>query len=319
MATYEISGYASYQVNTTNTVTFFEGTTVQNFTFDDGNGAGDMVFSENEIVATVAGEQLPYLGTINVDMVGGGTMELALVQGAASFTDPNIIQVLIVVPDYLSVSDFNFPQPIVYASRSTDDFPTCFAEGTLIATPDGETAVEALRAGDLVTTAEGRAVPVKWIGRQTRLPFFSGAAAAPVRIKAGALGNGLPHHDLTVTADHGMILDRLVINASALVNGSSIDFVPMAELPETFTVYHVETEDHDVILANGAPSETFIDYRDRRAFDNFDEYLDLYGCERIIPEMHRPRISCARLLPEDIRRQLGIDHAAGLAATARRA
>ncbi|WP_245890470.1 Hint domain-containing protein [Roseovarius confluentis] len=306
MATYEISGFASYQVNTTNTDTFFEGTTVQNFTFDDGNGAGDMFFSENEIVATVSGEQLPYLGTLNVDMVGGGTMELALVQGAASFVDPNIIQVLIVVPDYLSVSDFNFPQPIVYDSRSTDDFATCFAAGTLIATPDGETAVEALCAGDLVTTAKGRAVPVKWIGRQTRLPFFSGAAAAPVRIKAGALGDGLPHNDLTVTGDHGMILDGLVINASALVNGTTIDWVPMTDLPDRVTYYHIETEEHDVIVANGAAAETFIDYVSRQKFDNYAEYVDLFGDDRTIVEMPLPRISAARLVPQSIRDRLNI-------------
>ncbi len=37
----------------------------------------------------------------------------------------------------------------------------------MIATPDGETAVEALSIGDLVMTASGEQVPVKWIGRQT--------------------------------------------------------------------------------------------------------------------------------------------------------
>ncbi|WP_420325652.1 hypothetical protein [Mameliella sp.] len=75
-------------------------------------------------------------------------------------------------------------------------------------------------------------------------------------------------------------------------------------MDNSYTVYHVETEEHDVILANGAPSETFIDYRDRRAFDNFDEYLDLYGCERIIPEMPAPRISSARLVPQAIKNRL---------------
>jgi len=44
----------------------------------------------------------------------------------------------------------------------------------------------------------------------------------------------------------------LVINASALVNGTTIDFVPMAELDSSFTVYHIETEAHDVIQARPA-------------------------------------------------------------------
>ena len=103
-----------------------------------------------------------------------------------------------------------------------------------------------------------------------------------------------------------MIVDGLVINASTLVNGTTIDWVPLAELPDSFTVYHVETENHDVILANGAPVETFIDYVGRRAFDNHAEYLDLYGSERIIPEMAQPRISTARLLPDALKARLGI-------------
>src|SRR6056297_171901 len=128
----------------------------------------------------------------------------------------------------------------------------------------------------------------------------------PVRIRAGALGRGCPHADLVVSANHGMIVDGFVIDAAALVNGGSIAFVPVEELPHTFTWHHVETEEHDVILANGAPAETFIDYLGRRAFDNHDEYLSLYGAERVIPEMPRPRISARRLVPAAIRARLGL-------------
>ncbi|CAN0131733.1 unnamed protein product, partial [Chrysoparadoxa australica] len=201
-------------------------------------------------------------------------------------------------PNYYYILSNNgnlFATPL---SISDTSYTMCFAAGTLITTGGGTSTVETLKIGDEILDQNGRAVPIKWIGRQTLNKLFASERMRPVRIRTGALGDGLPHSDLTVTADHGMILDGLVINASALVNGSTIDFVPLAELPDSFTVYHIETETHDVILANGAPSETFIDYRDRRAFDNFDEYLDLYGAERIIPEMHRPRISSARLLPQ---------------------
>lgn len=181
------------------------------------------------------------------------------------------------------------------------DAAMCFAEGTLIATPKGETAVEALRIGDLVRTEDGRAVPVKWIGRQTMLKCFRGARAQLVRIRAGALGN---HSDLDVTGDHGMLVEGHIINASALVNGDTIDWVPLSETPDRFTVYHVETENHDVVLANGAPSETYIDVPARRGFDNYQEYLDLCGMERPTPEMSRPRISSSRLVPPRLKELL---------------
>ncbi|WP_050529101.1 Hint domain-containing protein [Pseudaestuariivita atlantica] len=184
---------------------------------------------------------------------------------------------------------------------------SCFLAGTMIATPGGEVAVETLEIGDKVLTADGRTTPVKWVGRQTVSTRFGPATRNfPVRISAGALGRGTPHRDLTVTADHGMVLGGYVIDAAALVNGSTIDFVPLAELGEAFTVYHIEAPDHDVILANGAPSETFIDYVGRAAFDNYDEYLALYGAERIIPELPQPRISAARHVPAHIAQRLGI-------------
>ncbi|MEM1388001.1 MAG: Hint domain-containing protein [Pseudomonadota bacterium] len=179
--------------------------------------------------------------------------------------------------------------------------PICFLAGTGIATPAGEVPVETLRIGDLVTTAGGAPVPVKWIGIRTIYPRFGhDPRLEPVIISRGALGQGLPTRDLYVSADHGMILDGLVINAAALVNGTSIRFVPAAALPVAITYCHIETEAHDVVLANGAAAETFADVVSRRGFDNHQEYLDLYGAERVIPEMKAPRITSARLVPTDV-------------------
>ncbi|WP_439138116.1 Hint domain-containing protein [Roseicyclus sp.] len=184
---------------------------------------------------------------------------------------------------------------------TTSPTPVCFGAGTLIATPEGETSVEALRIGDLILTADGRAVPVKWIGRQTIVSLFAGDRARPVRVAAGALGDGLPHTDLVLTADHALILDGLAINAGALVNGTTIALDPA---PDRATYYHVETEEHDIILANGVPAETFVDYVGRKVFDNYAEYVGIYGQERAITEMTLGRISSARMVPAALRARL---------------
>lgn len=194
-----------------------------------------------------------------------------------------------------------------FTVQSSPTVGFCFLAGTRIAVPGGERRVEDLCIGDLVTTAEGQAVPVKWLGRQevqTGGDTTLHARLAPVLITAGTLGT---HSDLYVSADHGMCVDGHVINASALVNGSTIRFAGRADLPEAFTYYHVETEHHDVILANGSPAETFVDAAGRAAFDNHQEYLDLYGTERVIPEMPRPRISAARHVPQPIKARLRRD------------
>lgn len=199
-----------------------------------------------------------------------------------------------------------------YADQNSDSdllklVITCFVDGTLIATPNGETAVESLSIGDLVQTTDGRQVPVKWVGRKRiHNHILLSEKTAPVRIAAGALGNGMPHADLYLSADHGLIMDGMVVNAGALVNGTSIRFTTLQEMPKEFSYWHIETDGHDEILANGAPAETFVDYIGRRSFDNHDEYLALYGCERIIPEMKRLRISSSRQLTDSLRDRFGI-------------
>ncbi|NKX43989.1 hypothetical protein [Roseicyclus persicicus] len=65
-----------------------------------------------------------------------------------------------------------------------------------------------------------------------------------------------------------------------------------------------------MIVANGAPAETFIDYVGRQVFDNYAEYVALYGEERIITEAPYPRISTPRLLPSALKARLGIGRAA---------
>lgn len=206
-------------------------------------------------------------------------------------------------PSTFDVSTINDGNPISFAEAM------CFGAGTLIATPEGARAVEDLAIGDLILTADGNVVPVKWMGRQTVLPAFAPIRTRPVLISAGALGDGLPLRDLMVTADHGMIIDGLVVNASALVNGTTIRYRTAAELQSAEVFYHIETDGHEVILAEGAASETFIDYAGRKAFDNHDEYLALYGADRVIAEMDRPRISTPRLLPPALRARLKLDRA----------
>ncbi len=102
----------------------------------------------------------------------------------------------------------------------------------------------------------------------------------------------------------------------SLVNGDTIDYVPQDELQGAMTYFHVETDNHEVILANGTEAETYIDYVDRQAFDNYAEYVALYGIETRVVEMPRHRISSRRLLPMAVRERLGIQDVTQAAKTA---
>lgn len=71
---------------------------------------------------------------------------------------------------------------------------------------NGPTA-EDLAIGDTIVTQSGAPGAVKRIGRKTIIPPCAVGKMKPVRIYARALGAGLRHADLTVTADHVLIAD----------------------------------------------------------------------------------------------------------------
>ena len=181
----------------------------------------------------------------------------------------------------------------------------CFMPGSMIRTPSGETAVELLQSGDVVITVGGKAKRVSWIGRQTVSTRFSDPLRVlPIRIKAGALGDNVPSRDLLLSPDHAIMVDDVLIQAGALVNGTSI--VREADIPETFTYYHIELDDHSLILAENTPAETFIDNVDRLNFDNWAEYEALNPEGKLIVEMPYPRAKAYRQVPRVIREQLAI-------------
>jgi hypothetical protein len=180
----------------------------------------------------------------------------------------------------------------------------CFMAGTLIRTPNGEVAVESLKRGDLVLTQDGRSVPVDWLGIQTvSLRFADKMRVLPIRIRAGALAENVPSRDLLLSPDHALLVEGALIQAGALVNGTSI--VRETDVPTTFTYYHVEVDDHSLILAENTPAETFVDNIDRLHFDNWAEHEALYPNGKPIEELPYPRAKSHRQVPVAIRVMLG--------------
>ncbi len=178
----------------------------------------------------------------------------------------------------------------------------CYLAGTRIPVPGGETAVEDLRAGDLVLTVAGELRPVRWVGRQTvSTRFADPLRALPIRIRAGAIAPNMPARDLLVSPDHAVLVEDVLVQAGALVNGASV--IREANVAEILTYYHIEIAAHALILAEGLPAETFVDHVSRQVFNNWDEYASL-GLTETIPEMAYPRVKSHRQVQSGIRRRL---------------
>ena len=169
----------------------------------------------------------------------------------------------------------------------TESNAPCYCPGTLILTTRGEVLVEDLEIGDRVVTLRGEARRIKWIGRRS----YNGRFALgkqdilPVCFKAGSLSGNIPRRDLWISPHHAMYLEGVLIEAKDLVNGVS---VIQAEEVDRVDYFHIELDSHDVILAEGAWSETFVDDDSRGMFHNVHEHRVLYP-----GEIRRPARYCA--------------------------
>ncbi len=151
----------------------------------------------------------------------------------------------------------------------------CFLRGTLIRTEAGEIAVEELAIGDEVVTVSGGAKPIRWIGRRAYEGRFvaGNRVVLPIRVAAGALADGVPARDLCVSPEHALYTDGVLVPARQLVNGATIVQVEAIDRVEYF---HIELESHEIIFAEGAPTESFVDCDNRLMFQNSDEFARLY-------------------------------------------
>lgn len=182
----------------------------------------------------------------------------------------------------------------------------CYCPGTRIMTPTGERTVEDLAIGDLILTASGQERPIHWIGRRAYDPVFAfgNRDILPVRFTAGSLGNGLPKRDLTVSPLHAMFLDGYLIPALHLVNNHSIHQITRPE--NTISYIHIELESHDVLLAEGAASESFVDDGSRGMFHNAHHYAEHYPDASAKPALYcAPRLEGGEELARIQERLLG--------------
>ncbi len=141
----------------------------------------------------------------------------------------------------------------------------CFVAGTMIETPQGLVAVETLKAGDLVVTAEGVARPIRWAGSKLIAPkLCKDRNLSPIRIPKDAFGPDLPRRDLLVSPNHRVVLNgaevqlltgeeqvfvaaKFLVGFAGITRADSLNLVPYV---------HLLLDEHAVLISEGVATES---------------------------------------------------------------
>lgn len=145
---------------------------------------------------------------------------------------------------------------------------TCFCKGTLIDTSEGPKVVEELKAGDLVLTADNGYQPLRFnVSRHISQPNLqANDKLRPICIEKGAMGKGLPKKDLFVSRQHRMLVTSKI--AHRMFHQFEV-FIPAIKLTlmdgievdmecKQVTYFHLVFDDHQIVYAEGTPSESFL-------------------------------------------------------------
>lgn len=173
------------------------------------------------------------------------------------------------------------PLQITYANGNTY-IGACFLAGSMIRTTTGEVAVEDVRIGDEIIAFDWRnntdvVRPVVWVGKahvNVHHGLPDDEAGWPVRILKDAIDNGVPYKDMLITAEHCLFFQDRFVPARMLVNGVSVFYDKSIS---SYDYYHVETEQHSVITADGMLTESYLDTGNRSTFRQEGKVALLHG------------------------------------------
>ena len=177
------------------------------------------------------------------------------------------------VPMTQSEADTFFANQPTYfnPSRGVFVFPgdiMCFGQGSLLLTDSGYRPVEELRAGDTVVLATGARDQIRWIGSGALDSYALDLLPnmRPIRLQRDCLAPGYPFADLIVSPQHRVLVNSSEVRAlndgaEGLIAAKHLVGIPGIEVARNMTsvrYYHVLLSRHEVLFANGLPTESFL-------------------------------------------------------------
>jgi Hint domain-containing protein len=215
--------------------------------------------------------------------LGGGTTAITATEGPASgATSTNIT-----TPASGNSIQFDYYGNRLDGALDSDSSVVCLANGSLIDTPTGPRLVEDLCVGDLVNTLNNGAQPIRLIYSKlldlndfTRQPKLR-----PVCLRRNAIAPDQPNRDLRVSPQHRMLMSgakmellfgepELLVKAKAIAAFSDRAFIDRN--CEAVTYFHILLDQHEIIFANCAPTESFYPGKEALASLDPEERCELF-------------------------------------------
>ena len=239
-----------------------------NDSLDGGKGADSFAADQGNDTLLGGDDQDTFSGNVIGDSIDGGEGGTDLDTLDLRGTGPKKVIYSTTNPENGVVNWLNAQGGVIGTTtfQNIENVIPCFTPGTSIATPRGECLIEAMRVGDKVITRDSGIQEIRWIGAKA-MDYKALAAhphLKPVLIQKGALGNGLPERSMMVSPNHRMLVanDRtslyfeeheVLVSAKHLVNNRGVH-----EVESMGTTYiHFLFDRHEVVLANGAWTESF--------------------------------------------------------------
>lgn len=261
---------------------------------DETNASGETLDTSQQTLAAAFGPAAAgqvvrsvYMRTITNNTTGQtGTAYLIRIYSGTSPTAPgdqvgeyyNSFSIEVSAGDSITLSAGGFVGQTPYSNLFV-----CFTAGTWIMTNRGEVLIDDLREGDGIVTRDNGVQPLRWIGRRV-VP--AQGAQAPVHIAQDVLGN---HRPLSVSPNHRMLIEaasadlyfaerEVFVAAKHLVGSAGI----VQQVGGLVSYQHMLFDRHEVVFANGAPSESF--FPGKSALNSLDAAVqaEVYG---LFPEL----------------------------------
>jgi len=246
-----------------------------NDTLIGGDGNDTFIYAPGDNLDTLLDFNFGNTGTLNdVDITNNDRVDLSafydnIWELTADFNDDCILNQSndgLGGADYSDNASFGSGGLVVVGATGTkasfnveNTGVVCFASGTRILTETGDRRIDTLRVGDRIVTRDNGVQTLRWIGRRhlDKVALAQNRKLRPILLSASLTGGDTA---LTVSPQHGVLFtvegeERLVraVHLAGLEGGTARIMQGCRQV----TYPHLMFDGHQILFANGAPSESF--------------------------------------------------------------